>query len=95
MSALATGTKRSTWLVAVLVAAIACTTVTGIDGGPDSVRRYCILKGDTVGVIKQSDGNGKIAACLWQLSMITSCGQTVVDRHPISCVVGGPYPGAD
>lgn len=75
-------------LLAAVVAALGCVDrVTGLDT-PDCVRRFCVLKGDTIGVIKRTDSSRRITECAWLTSDVTTCFEHPIERTKVTCVVG-------
>lgn len=81
-------TNRALPAFASIVVLVACTDrgLTDIE----IVRRYCILKGDTIGVLIVSEQEtGIITQCVPLIAKVDICDTVPVVRHPSTpCVVG-------
>lgn len=55
------------------VFAVACVDRSGCLTGYACVHRFCVLQGDTIGVIKEPDSTHHVTRCVWLLSDKTVC----------------------
>lgn len=64
---------RTLALLLVAVFTAACVDRSGCLTGLACVERYCVLKGDTVGVLGRLDSSHRVTECIWLVSDKTVC----------------------
>lgn len=71
------------------VLALACIDRNGCLTGPACVHAYCVLTGDTIGVLAQTNASHHVVSCVWLLSDKTVC-DSVAHPQPAkpACRIG-------